>query len=529
MRNGTSRDNRTRNRRQLPPAAQFGLFGPSSPLRNPQPPYSWLDEEALESIHQASLTILEEIGLDFLDAEALSLWSKAGARVDFAAQHVWIDRGLLLDAIASAPSTFTWRARNPAHDVPIGGNYIAFGPTGGMVYVQDLGRGRRTGTMSDLETLMKLAQASGVLNFGCWEQVTPQDVPLSQRHLRRLFAGLTLTDKPVMEAAHGRIISADNIAMAFLAMGWDPGHEDACENLAEDFAPKGPVMGDVINVNSPLRYDARMLGGLITYARAGQATFITPFILAGAMSPITMAAALAQQNAEALAGIALTQIVRRGAPVIYGGFTTNADMRSGSPAFGTPEGAWALLAGAQLARRYHLPYRASGGLTNAKLPDAQAAYETAWNLWPAILGHANLVMHAAGWLESGLTVSLEKFVIDLENLAMFARFLQGFAVDEETLALNSIAAVGPGGHHFGTPLTQARFRSEHYQSSLSDRQSYDSWVENGSEDTVRRAHRLWRAALAEYTPPPMDVAVREALSDYVARRARKLEGANLYE
>jgi trimethylamine--corrinoid protein Co-methyltransferase len=242
-----------------------------------------------------------------------------------------------------------------------------------------------------------------------------------------------------------------------------------------------------------------------------------------------MAAALAQQNAEALAGIALTQIVRRGAPVIYGGFTTNADMRSGSPAFGTPEGAWALLAGAQLARRYRLPYRASGGLTNAKLPDAQAAYETAWNLWPAILGHANLVMHAAGWLEGGLTVSLEKFVIDLENLAMFARFLQGFAIDEETLALNSIAAVGPGGHHFGTPLTQARFRSEHYQSSLSDRQSYDSWVENGSEDTVRRAHRLWRAALAEYTPPPMDVAVREALSDYVARRARKLEGANLYE
>ena len=222
MRNGTSRDNRTRNRRQLPPAVQFGPFGPSAPLRNPQPPYSWLDEESLESIHQASLTILEEIGLDFLDAEALSLWAKAGARVDLAAQHVWIDRGLVLQAIDSAPPTFRWRARNPAHDVPIGGSQIAFGPTGGMVYVHDLSGGRRTGTMADLEMLMKLAQLAGVLHFGCWEQVTPQDVTLSQRHLRRLFAGLTLTDKPVMEAAHGRVISADNIAMAFLAMGWDP-------------------------------------------------------------------------------------------------------------------------------------------------------------------------------------------------------------------------------------------------------------------------------------------------------------------
>jgi trimethylamine--corrinoid protein Co-methyltransferase len=429
---------------------------------------------------------------------------------------------LVLEAVARAPSTFTWQARNPARNVLIGGRALAFGPTGGMVYVQDLARGRRVGTMEDLTNLMKLAQMASVLHFGCWEQVTPQDVPLAQRHLARLLAGLTLTDKPVMEAAHGRIISADNIAMAYLACGHPSDDLNACP-------PGGPVMGDVINVNSPLRYDARMLGGLITYARAGQATFITPFILAGAMSPISLAAALAQQNAEALAGVALTQIVRPGAPVIYGGFTTNADMRSGSPAFGTPEGAWALLAGAQLARRYGLPYRASGGLTNAKLPDAQAAYETGWNLWPAILGHANLVMHAAGWLEGGLTVSFEKFIIDLENLAMFAHFLGGFAVEEQTLALDSIAAVGPGGHHFGTPHTQARFRTEHYQSALADRQGYDAWVEGGSEDTVRRAYRLWQAALAAYEPPAIDPAVRAALEDYAARRTRELAGVNLYE
>jgi trimethylamine--corrinoid protein Co-methyltransferase len=520
-----SRDNRTRNRRQPSAAALPEPFGPLKRLRNPRPPYAWLQEDSLEAIHEASLTILEDIGLDFLDAEALSLWAAAGARVDFGAQHVWLDRGLVLEAVARAPTSFTWRARNGAHDVRIGANHIAFGPTGGMVYVQDRERGRRVGTMADLQTLMKLSQLSSVMHFGCWEQVTPQDIPLAQRHLHRLYAGLTLTDKPVMEAAHGRIISADNIAMALLAMGCTPPGE---ETIGGDELG-GPVMGDVINVNSPLRYDARMLGGLITYARAGQATFITPFILAGAMSPISMAAALAQQNAEALAGIALTQIVRPGAPVIYGGFTTNADMRSGSPAFGTPEGAWALLAGAQLARRYRLPYRASGGLTNSKLPDAQAAYETAWTLWPALLGHSNLVMHAAGWLDGGLTVSLEKLIIDMENLAMFAFFLQDFAVDAESLALESIAAVGPGGHHFGTAHTQERFRSEHYQSALADRQSYDAWLENGSPDSAQRAQRLWQAALAAYEPPPIDAGVREALDDFVARRSRELEGARLYE
>jgi trimethylamine--corrinoid protein Co-methyltransferase len=522
MNQGKGRENSTRNRRQSPAALPSSLFGPPVSVRNTRPPYGWLDEEGLETIHNASLTILEDIGLDFLDGEALSLWAQAGAQVDFKAQHVRIDRGLVMETIAQAPASFTWRARNPQHDVLIGGNQVAFGPTGGMVYVQDLGRGRRTGTLADLETLMKLAQMASVLHFGCWEQVTPQDVPLAERHLRRLYAGLTLTDKPVMEAAHGRIISADNIAMAYLALGY------AVDDLTT-VLPGGPVMGDVINVNSPLRYDARMLGGLITYARAGQATFITPFILSGAMSPISMASALAQQNAEALAGVALTQIVRPHAPVIYGGFTTNADMRSGSPAFGTPEGAWALLSGAQLARRYGLPYRAAGGLTNAKVPDAQGAYETLWSLWPAVLGHANLVMHAAGWLEGGLTVSLEKFVIDLENLAMFAHFLQGFAVDEAALALASIAAVGPGGHHFGTAHTQARFRTEHYQSVLADRQGYDAWVETGSADTVQRAHRIWQGAVASYQPPPMDVTVREALDDYVARRTRELQGANLYE
>lgn len=487
-------------------------------LRNRRPPYAWLEPDGLEAIHVASLEILEDVGVDFLDDEALAIWQRAGARVDQRAQHVWIDRGLLLEAIASAPPSFIWRARNPAHDVFIGENAVAFGPNGGMVFTHDLESGRRPGVMADFEAFVKLAQMTPALHFGSWEQVTAHDVPVSERHLRRLYAGMTLTDKPLMEAAHGRIITGDNVEMARILLG------DAHGNL-----PADPVIGDVINVNSPLRFDERMLGGLITYARAGQATFITPFILAGAMSPISMAAALAQQNAEALAGIALAQLVRPGAPVIYGGFTTNMDMKTGNPAFGTPEGAWALLVGAQLARRYRLPYRASGALTNAKLPDAQAAYESLWSLWPAVLAHSNLIMQAVGWLDGGLTASFEKFIIDAENLAMFARFLDGFAVDADALALSAIAEVGPGGHHFGTAHTQARFRSEHYQSRLADRRPFDAWTEGGGLDTAQRARLIWKRMLAEYQAPPIDDGVRDALGDYVARRCRDLAEVKLYE
>ncbi len=483
--------------------------------RNPLPPFDYIAPDQVEEIHEASLNILENIGLDFMDTEALELWAKAGAKVDHAAQHVWLDRGLILDAIARAPATFTWQARNPAHNLTIGGNALAFGPPGGMVYTSQLGVGRRVGTLADYENLVRLTQMCNVLHFGCWEQVTPQELPVSTRHLYRLRSGLVLTDKALMEAAHGRIISADNIEMMKLVLG--------------DKLNDGPIMGDVINVNSPLRYDARMLGGLITYARAGQVVMITPFILAGAMSPITIASALAQQNAETLAGVALTQLVRPGTPVVYGGFTTNADMKSGSPAFGTPEGAWALLVGAQMARKYHLPYRGSGSLTTAKTPDAQAAYETLWTLWPCVLAHTNLVMHAAGWIESGLTVSFEKFIMDVENLAMFQHFLEGFAITPETLALDMIQAVGPGGHHFGTPHTQARFSTEFYDSALADRQNYESWLAAGGQDATHHAHTVWQDLLAHYEPPPLDPAQREAIDDFVARRERELEGVNLYE
>jgi trimethylamine--corrinoid protein Co-methyltransferase len=510
----TSRADRRAARRQK--RAETPLLRlPFRPMRNPLPPMEVIRAEQLEQLHAASLRILEEIGLSFLDAETLSILAQAGARVDHAGQHAWLDRGLVLEAVAKAPRTFTWRARNAAHDVPIGGDTIALAPQGGVAYVQSLDGGRRRGTLEDYENFLKINQMVGVLHFAGEQLIAPYEVPASLRHLRRLPRALTLTDKAVMEAAHGRVITADAIAMARLAFG--PAMEG------------DPVIGGVINASSPLRYDDRMLGGLITFARAGQATIVTPFILAGAMSPISIAAALAQQNAEALAGVALTQLVRPGAPVIYGGFTTNVDMRSGSPAFGTPEGAWALAVGAQLARKYGLPYRGSGSLNNSKAPDAQAATETAWTIWPAVLSHTNFIMHAVGWLEGGLTVSYEKIMLDLESLAMFQHFLAGFEITDETLALDMMAEVGPGGHHFGTAHTQARFSTEFYQPFLADRQGYENWVSAGSLDAAQRAGALWKDVLAAYEPPAVDPALREALDDFVARREREIGDKSLYD
>jgi trimethylamine--corrinoid protein Co-methyltransferase len=488
--------------------------------RNPWPPLEVITPDEVERLHRASLHILENVGLNFQDAEALDLWARAGAQVNFKEQRAWLDGGLVMELVKKAPPSFTWRARNPAHNVRIGGDAIAFGPNGGMVYVSDLERGRRNGTLADYEDFVRVAQMAGVLHFAAWEQVAAMDVPPSFRHLRRLYAAFTLADKAVMEGALGRVITNDCLEMARIVFG---------DLEAGPGEPCSPVIGDVINASSPLRFDERMLGGLITYARAGQVIYVTPFILAGAMSPITIAAALAQQNAEALAGVALAQLVRPGAPVLMGGFTTNVDMKSGGPAFGTPEGAWAMSIGAQLARYYGLPYRGSGSLTTSKLPDAQAAWETMWTLWPAVLSHNNLIMHAAGWLEGGLTASGEKFIIDLESLAMFQHFLNGFEINDDTLALDMIAEVGPGGHHFGTPHTQARYSTEFYNSFLTDRQGYENWVAAGSQDAAQRAHAVWKDLLAHYEQPPLDPGIQAALADFVKRREKELEGVNLYE
>lgn len=512
-RSNHSRDQR-RSRRRRRQAASPLADKPFRRLHNPFPPLEILSAEQIQQLHSASLTILEEIGLDFLNQEALALWETAGAKVEWSTQHVWLDRDLVLEAIARAPEAFTLYARNPDHNLIIGGNAINFATVGAAPYYADMETGRRPGRLADFQRMVRLAQQCGPIHMVEGLLVEPQDVPIPHRHLEKWRSQVTLSDKTHTTAAHGRQVAADYVQMAGIVFGGVEVIQDR------------PVFASNVNANSPLRFDDRMLSALIVYARHGQPTIITPFILAGAMSPVTMAAAIAQQNAEALAGIALTQLVNPGCPVVYGGFTTNVDMRSGSPAFGTPEGAQALLVGAQLARHYGLPYRGSGGLNNAKLPDAQAAYETQMSLWPAVLAHANVILHSAGWLEAGLVCSLEKFILDVEGLAMMHHFLAGLIINEETLALETIAAVGPGGHHFGTPHTLARFENAFYHPLVSDRQNYDAWQMNGAMNAAERAHHLAHQLLAEYTPPPLDEAICEALDEYI-QRAKMRKGVEV--
>jgi trimethylamine--corrinoid protein Co-methyltransferase len=485
-------------------------------LRNPWPPIEVLSEGQVHEIHRASMHILEEIGIEFLDDEAIDIWDTAGADVDRSSQRVRLDRGLVLEAVTRAPRRFTLRARNPEHDLVVGDNYVVFAPTGGTPYVSDFDQGRRPGTLAAFQNLTRLAQVCNPIHVAGGLVLEPQDVPVPIRHLDKVFSQFTLSDKAITTAAHGREVALDAVNMAAIVYG------GSLNDAEGDSGADAPVLASNVNVNSPLRYDGRMLGALITYARHRQAVIVTPFLLAGAMSPVTLAAAIAQQNAEALAGIALAQLVAPGAPVVYGGFTTNVDMQTGSPAFGTPEGALALLAGAQLARYYGLPYRGSGSLTNAKVPDAQASYETQMTLWPAVLGHSNIIIHSAGWLEAGLVCSFEKYILDLEGLAMLYRVFEGIRVDTDTLALDVIAAVGPGGHHFGTAHTLARYRTEFYLPIVSDRQNFEAWEERGSLDAAQRAHRVWKSLLAAYELPSLDPAVEEELRAYVDGRKAEI-------
>ncbi len=508
----TTKRNRSRKRRSTSDKPKW-LQKPFQILQNPIEPTAWCSAEQLDKIHDASMRILENVGIDFMDEEALDAWEKAGAKVDRSSQHVWIDRGLLMELVEQAPSQFTWHARNRACDLTIGGNFINFAPNSGMPYVSDLDGGRRVSTLQDFENFIKMAHTIPYFHFTGGPLCEPQDIRNSLRHLYRIRTMMMNTDRAVRDTASGRTISADTVEMMKIAFGGEL---------------PGVVTGGVVNVNSPLRFDNRMLGGLITYAKAGQASIITPFIMAGAMSPVTIASALAQQNAEALAGVGLAQLIKPGAPVIYGGFTQNVDMRSGSPAFGGPEGAWALIVGAQLARRYGVPYRASGSLTNSKVPDAQAAYETMWTMWPAIMAHTNLMMHAVGWLEGGLVASYEKFMIDAENLAMFSHMLGNFEVDEAAFAIDSIAQVGSGGHHFGTQHTQDRYETAFYEPLLTDRLGFDAWEAAGSEDALQRANKHWKQILRAHEKPALDVAIVEELEAFVARREEELEGVDLF-
>jgi len=428
--------------------------------------------------------------------------------VDEGEQRVRLDRHMVMEAVGKAPAIVHLHARNRARNVEIGGNAVAVTTVGGPPNCSDLERGRRPGTLEDFKNFMRLAQSFDVIHT-LNQAVEPLDIELRFRHLEVTRVQLTLSDKLPFVFSRGPGQVRDALEMVRMARRVD----------ADTFA-REPSCYTVVNSNSPLQLDQLMCHGIIDFARAGQLMILTPFTLAGAMAPVTVAGALTQQNAEALAGIALAQLVRPGAPVAYGGFTSNVDMRSGAPAFGTPEYVQACFATGQLARRYRLPWRSSNA-NASNAPDVQSAYESQMSLWGALMGGCNFLIHGAGWLEGGLTASFEKFIIDVEMLRMFSALFQPVACDDAAIGLDAVREVGPGGHYFGAAHTLARYQTAFYTPLLSDWRNYESWKEAGAVDATRRAHRIYKQTLAEFTPPPLDPAILEELDDFIARRRRE--------
>ncbi len=473
-------------------------------------PTEVVSADELESIHLASLRILETIGMDFLDAEARRMLTEAGAETESGSERVRFPAGMVTERIATAPSHFTLHAPNPAHNLAIGGNNVAFGSVASAPNVFDMDGGRRVGNRADYQNLLRLSQSLNSVHFLAGYPVEPIDIHASIRHLDATFDAITLCDKPIHAYSLGAQRNQDCLEMMRIVRQVDN------ETLEQQ-----PSIFTVINSSSPLRLDTPMLHGIMEFSSRNQVIVMTPFTLAGAMAPVTLAGALAQQNAEALAGITFTQVVRSGSPVIYGGFTSNVDMQSGAPALGTPEFTRAAMVGGQLARRYNLPYRSSN-VCAANALDAQAAYESMFSLWGAVMGGANFIMHGAGWMEGGLHAGFEKMILDAELLQMFEAFLEPIVVDEDTLAVDAIAEVGPGGHFFGVQHTQDRFRTAFHHPMLSDWRNYESWEEAGSPQAYGKANSVMKTLLAAYEQPALDSAVVEELEAFVARR--KAEG-----
>jgi trimethylamine--corrinoid protein Co-methyltransferase len=483
---------------------------PWATLENTFPPVEPLSTDQIEAIHDTSMRILEDSGIEVMHKRSCDLFAAAGADVDHGTGVVRIDRALLEETIAKAPSRFSLAAGNPDRAVDIGGKALLFGLVAGPPNVSDAERGRRAATMEDYKDFIRLAQYFNIIHMIGNQVVAPMDLPAETRHLDTYHANLTLSDLVFHATAIGRGRARDAIEMTAIARGM------TVDQMLDD-----PGVITIISVNSPRRFDGEMAEGLIAMSEAGQAVVVTPFTLMGAMTPVTLPAALAQQNAEALFGVMLTQLVRPGAPVMYGAFTSNVDMRTGAPAFGTPENAIANMASGQLARRYGLPYRTSNGNASNAV-DAQAAYETQMSLWAAILGGANVVYHAAGWLEGGLTASFEKLVLDVEMLQQMAAMMQPLQVNEATLGLDAIANVPTGGHFFGEAHTLERYETAFYQPILSDWSNFESWEAAGSLTATERATQVWKQALKEYTPPAMLPERREALDAYVTRRREEI-------
>jgi trimethylamine--corrinoid protein Co-methyltransferase len=473
-----------------------------------------LSEEGLQLIERNADTILEKIGIEFRDdEEALRLWKEAGA--DVKGTRVRFPRGLPRSIIQkSAPRTFTQHARNPERTVEIGGDATVFAPVYGPPFVRNLDDGRRYATIEDFRNFVKLAYMTPAMHHSGGTVCEPVDLPVNKRHLDMVYSHIRYSDKPFMGSVTQPERAADTVELAKLVFG-------------AEFVDKNCVITSLINANSPMVFDGTMLGALKVYARAGQATIVTPFILAGAMSPVTSAGTLAQILAEVLAGAALTQLVRPGAPVIYGTFASSISMQSGAPTFGTPEPTQVLIASAQLARRLGIPFRSGGSLCASKIPDAQAAYESAQTLLPTLLAGTNFVLHGAGWLEGGLASGYEKFVMDADQLGMMQVLAAGVDLSENGQAMSAIEEVGPGSHFLGCSHTQANFETAFYRSSIADNNSFEQWEAEGAQDAASRANALWKRMLREYEAPPIDPGVDEALNDFIDRKKAAVPDSNV--
>jgi trimethylamine--corrinoid protein Co-methyltransferase len=467
-------------------------------------PFEIVSDEGLELLEHNADTILEEVGVEIRDyPSALDRFRDAGADVD--GTRVRFPRGMCRQLVqASAPAIYTQHARNPEHSVQVGGDATVFAPNYGSPFAHDLDNGRRYATITDFENFVKLAYMSPYLHHSGGTVCEPVDVPVHKRHLDMVYAHIRYSDKPFMGSVTAGERAADSVELARIAFGGD--------------LQDRTVMTSLINASSPLVWDATMLAAAEVYATNNQATIITPFILAGAMAPATSAGVAAQTLAESLAGMAFTQLVRPGAPVIFGSFASSMSMQTGAPTFGTPEPAIVLYAVAALARRLGVPFRSGGSLCASKLPDAQAAYESAATLQPTILGGVNFVLHAAGWLEGGLAIGYEKFVLDCDQLGMMATFVKGLDMSDNGQALDAIREHPPGMHFLGTPHTLANFETAFYRSNTADNASFEQWSEEGGLDAAQRANKIWKEQLASYEPPPLDDAIDEELRDYIARR-----------
>lgn len=478
-------------------------------LRNPYPPVQIASDDEIEAIHQASIGLLRDTGIRFLLPQARDILKNAGALTKAGSERVWFDTDLLMDLVSKAPASFTLHARNPDHSLFMGENAISFSMVASTPNVSCLDKGRRTGNFQDYCNLVKLGQSLNSTHLIAGYPVEPIDLPPATRHLDAIAALATYTDKPLYAYALGDVRIDDGIEIAKIVRG-----------ISSDTLSTQPSILTIVNANSPLQYDIPMLQGVLSMVRAGQPVVFTPFTLAGAMAPVTIAGALVQQNAEALAGIAFAQAVNPGTPVMYGSFTSNVDMKSGSPAFGTPEYTKATIISGQLARKYNIPLRASNA-NASNAPDAQAVYESQMSIWACINGHVNLMMHGLGWLEGGLCASYEKVILDAEMLQMMSEYLQPLSFSKDELAVNAIDEVGPGNHFFQSEHTLERYEKAFYSPLLSDWSNFETWQENGEVTATQRANKIWKQLLGDYQQPEMEKGKVQQLSEYVEMRKRE--------